>query len=227
MLIVRGLIRCLFQIAFFAAVLLIPAGTWDWPRAIQFLMAYGVVLAAATVWLAIVAPASLEARLEPPLSQSQATGDKLATAILVTALLAWFVFIPIDVFHLHLLPAPPFAGSGFGAALFFGGFGVVVAALYRKSFATPVVRDQTDRGHRLVDAGLYARVRHPFYTGLGLFMIGLALWLESYAAVLALLLVFLALLPRITVEEATLQKTLPGYTEYMERVKYRLLPGIW
>ncbi len=227
MLIVRGLIRSLLQIAFFAAALLIPAGTWSWPRAIQFLVAYGIVLALATVWLAIVAPASLEARLEPPLSQNQAAGDKLATAMLLFALIAWFVFIPIDVFHLHVLPAPPLAVSILGAALFFAGFGIVLAALYQNSFAIPVVRHQTDRGHRLVDAGLYARVRHPFYTGLGLFMIGLALWLESYAAVLAMVLVFLALLPRITIEEATLRKSLPGYAEYMERVRYRLLPGIW
>lgn len=227
MLIVRGLIGGAFQIALFAAALLIPAGTWNWPRAIQFLVAYGIVLSAATVWLAIVAPASLEARLEPPVNEGQAAGDKLATAILIVALIAWITFIPLDVFRFHLLPAPALGVSAFGAALFFFGFGIVISALYQNSFATPVVRDQTARGHTLVDTGPYARVRHPFYTGLGLFMIGLALWLQSYAAVLAVLLVFLALLPRITVEEATLQNTLPGYTEYMERVRYRLLPGIW
>jgi protein-S-isoprenylcysteine O-methyltransferase Ste14 len=70
-------------------------------------------------------------------------------------------------------------------------------------------------------------VRHPFYVGLLLFLIGLALWLESYASVLAVSVVFAALVARIHAEEKTLQETLPGYPEYMSKVRYRLVPGIW
>ena len=56
---------------------------------------------------------------------------------------------------------------------------------------------------------------------------GLALWLESYASVLALLLPFMFLIARIKVEERTLCGTLPGYADYMERVPYRLVPFVW
>ena len=227
MLILRGLLGGAFQLLLFGSLLLIPAGTWNWPRAIQFLVAYGIVLSGAIVWLAAVAPSSLEARLEPAISKKQPVADRIATGIIAVAFAGWFIFIPIDVFRLKLLPPPSLGVSVFGAAVSLAGFAILLTALYQNAFATPVVRDQSERGHTLVDTGLYARVRHPFYTGLLLWLAGLALWLESYAALIALPVVLASLLVRIRVEERTLRDTLPGYAEYMGRVRYRLVPGVW
>jgi len=227
MLVVRGLLGGLFQLALFASLLLIPAGTVNWPRAIQFLLAYGIVLFASTIWLGIVAPSSLEARLEPAISKKQPIADRVATAFIGVAVAGWMIFIPTDVFRLQLLPAPSFAVSACGAAVCAAGFAIVLTALYQNAFATPVVRDQSERGHTLVDTGLYARVRHPFYTGFLLMLLGLALWLESYAAAIALPVVLASLLVRIHIEEKTLRETLPGYIEYMSKVPHRLIPGAW
>jgi protein-S-isoprenylcysteine O-methyltransferase Ste14 len=227
MLIVRGLVGGAFQLALFAALLLVPAGTWDWPRAIQFLAAYGVALFGSIVWLGIAAPSSLEARLEPAINKKQPVADRWATALIGVAIGAWMVFIPIDVFRLELLPAPSVAVSRLGAVTGFAGFALLLLALYQNAFATPVVRDQSERGQTLVDAGLYGRVRHPFYTGFLMALFGLALWLCSYAAVIALPVVLASLVVRIHVEERHLRDNLPGYAEYMSRVRYRLVPGVW
>lgn len=227
MLVVRGLIGSLFQVAMLACLLLIPAGTWSWPRAIQFLVTYGAVLFVSTIWLAIVAPSSLEARLEPAINRKQPVADRIATAFIGLAVGAWFVFIPIDVFRLHLLPAPSFEVSLLGAVIGYSGFAFILTALYQNAFATPVVRDQSERGHMLVDTGLYGRIRHPFYTGFLVALFGLALWLESYAAAIALPVVLASLVARMSVEEKHLCETLPGYAEYMERVRHRLIPGVW
>ena len=78
-----------------------------------------------------------------------------------------------------------------------------------------------------MDRGLYAKVRHPFYTGFLVALLGLALWLQSYAAVVGLVVVFASLVIRIRVEEQHLRETLPGYAEYMHRVQHRLVPGVW
>ena len=59
------------------------------------------------------------------------------------------------------------------------------------------------------------------------FFIGLALWLESYAGVIALLLPCLILVARIKVEEKTLCETLPGYSDYRRRVRHRMVPFVW
>lgn len=227
LLIARGIVSGLFQVLLLGALLLIPAGTLDWPRAIVFLAVYAVILLATIVWLSAAAPSSLEARLEPAISRKQAAGDRLATALIGLAVGAWMIFIPLDVFRWHLLPPPDVWVSRAGAALAVAGYAVIIAALYQNAFATPVVRDQSERGHTLVDTGLYSRVRHPFYTGFLIALLGLALWLESYAAALALPVVVLSLLVRIRVEEAHLKETLPGYSDYVARVRYRLIPGIW
>jgi protein-S-isoprenylcysteine O-methyltransferase Ste14 len=227
MLVVRGLIGGLLQLVVIGALLLIPAGTWDWPRAIQFLVVYGLVNSVSIVALARLAPGSLEARLTAPSAKSQPRADRIVTLFLMASILAWFALIPIDVFRLQLLPPPPMGVSVLGTVLSLAGYVVIWTTLFQNAFAAPIVKDQSERGQVLIDTGLYSRVRHPFYFGFLLFLIGLALWLESYASILFLLLPILLLLGRIKIEETTLCDTLPGYADYTTRVRYRLVPFVW
>jgi protein-S-isoprenylcysteine O-methyltransferase Ste14 len=227
MLVLRGLIGGLFQVVLFAALLLVPAGTWHWPRAIHFLIVYGIVNSVSIVALARLAPASLEARLTAPSAKSQPMADRVVTVFIIVSLLAWLAFIPIDVFRLRLLPLPPVEVSVIGVVLSLAGYVVIWTTLFQNAFAAPIVKDQSERGQVLIDTGLYGRVRHPFYLGILLFFLGLALWLESYASVLTLLLPFVFLVARIIVEEKTLRETLPGYADYTRRVRYRLVPFVW
>ncbi len=227
MFLIKGLIGAILQIAFFGALLLIPAGTWQWTEANQFLYCYGFLTLVSTVFLAIKAPRSLEARMEMPMNESQPLSDRIATTFLLVFLVGWFVFIPIDIFHLKLLAPPQHSISILGGAASLLGYGIMITALYQNEFATPVVRDQSDRGHELRDTGLYGLVRHPFYTGFILFCLGMALWLQSYAALIAGLLPITALIGRIYAEEKILQETLPGYREYMSRTRYRIIPFVW
>ena len=227
MFLIKGLIGATLQIAFFGALLLIPAGTWQWTEANQFLYCYGFLTLVSTVFLAIKAPRSLEARMEMPMNESQPLSDRIATTFLLVFLVGWFVFIPIDIFHLKLLAPPQYSISILGGAASLLGYGIMITALYQNEFATTVVRDQSDRGHELRDTGLYGLVRHPFYTGFILFCLGMALWLQSYAALIAGLLPITALIGRIYAEERILQETLPGYREYMSRTSYRIIPFVW
>lgn len=232
MLIARGLIGGAVQVALFGALLLIPAGlvpggTWTWDRALMFLGAYGATMVVSVVTLGLAAPASLEARLQRPTSKDQPTADRWVTAILILAFFVWFVFMPIDVFYLKLFPAPGPTVSAFGGALAFAGYALVMATIYQNAFAKPIVEDQTAQGQTLVDTGLYSLVRHPMYTGMVPFFAGIALWLESFAGLVAVSTLVLILIARITVEEQTLNVTLPGYPEYTQRVRYRLVPFVW
>ncbi|MHC4505692.1 MAG: hypothetical protein ACYTFI_20495, partial [Planctomycetota bacterium] len=111
MLLLKGLIGGLFQLTLFGALLIVPAGlvpggTWYWERALVFLGVYGVILETCIVTLAVVAPASLEARLKAPVSKKQPVADRVVTAILILTGIAWFVAIPVDVFYWKLLPSP-------------------------------------------------------------------------------------------------------------------------
>ncbi len=227
MLLLKGLLGSLAQLSFFAALLLLPAGTWEWPRAIQFLVVYGILLLFSTLALAIYAPASLDARLQRPVDKTQPRDDRIISFLLFIAMTVWFILIPVDVFYLKWFPMPGLLLSVIGAGVFLAGYTIILTAVFQNEFAAPIVKDQHDRGHRLVDTGLYGHIRHPLYSGFLLLMTGLGLWLESYLSVLLIPVIFLILVGRIHIEEKTLRETLPGYIEYMERVRYRICPLLW
>jgi protein-S-isoprenylcysteine O-methyltransferase Ste14 len=87
---------------------------------------------------------------------------------------------------------------------------------------------QADAGHVLADEGVYRLVRHPMYLGFLLFSVGSTLWLGSYISALAsTILITLAVIYRVHIEEAFLVENLPGYDDYMVRVKTRFLPLIY
>ena len=107
------------------------------------------------------------------------------------------------------------------------GLGIALMTHYQNAFVAPIVKDQFERGQVLVDTGLYGRIRHPMYSGMLLWIFGLALWLESTAGALAVLAFFPCFFARIRIEERTLRETLKGYADYMTRVPYRLVPFVW
>ena len=227
MLIIRGILRVLIQVVFFSAVLFLPIGTWDWPRAVQFLAVFGGLSLISTVSLARLAPASLAARVERGAAKNQPRADRVVTWFLVLFHMGWFILIANDVFRWQLLPKPSVGLAIMGAVLCLTGYGIMLTAVWQNAFAAPVVGDQTERNQFLVDTGVYGRVRHPLYLGHLLFLLGLPLWLESYLGLLMVPVVFAPIVARILVEERTLIETLPGYVGYRERVPYRLLPLLW
>jgi protein-S-isoprenylcysteine O-methyltransferase Ste14 len=104
---------------------------------------------------------------------------------------------------------------------------LVLRALETNAFAVRVVRHQPERGHRVVDAGVYRVVRHPMYAGLCGVMIGVPLWLGSTLGLLCASVPIAMLALRILVEERLLNGSVPGYDAYTQRVRKRLVPGVW
>ena len=80
---------------------------------------------------------------------------------------------------------------------------------------------------RLVTTGPYALVRHPMYLAMILMMTATPLALGSYWAMLPSIFFILLLAARAKNEEELLQKELKGYSEYMQKTRYRLFPGVW
>jgi protein-S-isoprenylcysteine O-methyltransferase Ste14 len=110
--------------------------------------------------------------------------------------------------------------GGLGAALF-------VWAAASNKFFSQVVRIQDERGHAVAQGGPYRWIRHPGYAGSILMEIGAPLILGSWWALVPSSLLVLLMVVRTVLEERTLRSGLPGYAEYAQRVKYRLVPGIW
>ena len=94
-------------------------------------------------------------------------------------------------------------------------------------YLSDVVRIQEERGHEVCMTGPYRYVRHPMYVGVIIFVLCLPLALGSFFALFLSAAILFVFLIRTSLEDKTLQKELPGYKEYTEQVRYRLIPGIW
>ncbi len=100
-------------------------------------------------------------------------------------------------------------------------------AMIENPYFEPTVRIQDDRGHHVVTTGPYALIRHPGYLSGMLWVASIPPILGSLYAFLPVVLYVVLMGLRTYLEDRTLQKELPGYAEYAERVRYRLFPGIW
>jgi protein-S-isoprenylcysteine O-methyltransferase Ste14 len=98
-------------------------------------------------------------------------------------------------------------------------------AMLQNAFASKLL--DINKGQELVDTGLYARVRHPLYSGSGLMILALPVALGSWWGVIPAVIGFLSLVLRIKFEEEMLIKGMDGYPDYQTRVKYKLIPGIY
>jgi len=88
-------------------------------------------------------------------------------------------------------------------------------------------RIQEDRGQVVVAEGLYATVRHPMYLGIAIGFAGIPLALGSWWALIPGLMIVGLFVYRTAREDRMLRQELPGYAGYAEKVRHRLLPGIW
>jgi len=95
------------------------------------------------------------------------------------------------------------------------------------TFLAPVVKLQHDRGQRVVSTGPYAIVRHPMYAIAVPYFISMALLLGSWYGVGVSLFLDAALVLRTIGEDRLLQSSLDGYSDYAQRVRYRLIPHVW
>ena len=84
-----------------------------------------------------------------------------------------------------------------------------------------------EENQKLIDTGLYSVVRHPMYTSSVLMFLSMPIILGSWISFLLFLHYPIIIIVRIVNEEKLLEKELEGYTEYKQKVKYRLIPFIW
>jgi protein-S-isoprenylcysteine O-methyltransferase Ste14 len=216
-----------FNVAFYALLLFVPAGTLHWWRAWVFL-AVTVAMMAVAIFSILPDNADLfSQRAKGIIQKGQPLWDKVLVILLVVSYVGQILFVPLDVFRFHLMPKPGGLVSFLGFALYVAGWWIMTLAMKVNPFAVPVVKLQEERHQRVIDTGVYAMVRHPMYAGFAPFAIGPALWLESSAAALLAIVPIVLLGVRSVFEERFLERELKGYQAYMEKVRYRLIPSVW
>ena len=225
-LITRLIVQTSAWLGFMGLLLLGAAGTWRWPQAWALLGIFAIGSVVFGAWLLRRDPALLAARLGPLVQAGQPLWDRIFLLSFGLIWCGWLVLMALDAQRWHTSNMPP----GFnlvGGALVVAGFLATLLVLRENSFAAPVIRVQAEREQCVIDTGPYALVRHPMYAAGLLHLVGIPLLLGSWCGLLIVPVMVLAMIPRAVLEERLLARDLPGYANYMTRVRYRLIPGVW
>lgn len=114
---------------------------------------------------------------------------------------------------------------GIAAVLQLAAYGLYGEVMRENAYLSRTVEVQENQ--KVVDTGLYGIVRHPMYTATIILFLAMPLVLGSWVSFLVMLLYPIIIVFRIRNEEKVLEQGLKGYTEYKQRVKYRLIPFVW
>jgi protein-S-isoprenylcysteine O-methyltransferase Ste14 len=154
------------------------------------------------------------------------TWDMLILSIIGLTTIAKYVLAGLDLRFGWTAPMPAaFQIAALVIAVL--GYGLLTWSMAANAFFSTVVRIQEDRGHAVATSGPYRYMRHPGYSGSIAFELATPIMLGSLWALIPGALAALLTGVRTALEDRTLHDELDGYQDYAERVRYRLLPGIW
>lgn len=220
----KVILRFMLFPLFLGALLFIPANTVDWSAAwiyIIIYMCFGIMLVS---WLRRNNPELLKERMTF-LKKTAHRWDKiivLGSTVLFVALYA----IPGFDFRYQWSQMPIiFSITGFIGI--FCSFVLIFLVMRENTYLSRVVEIQKERGHTVITTGPYRFVRHPMYVGVIVMFFCTSLVLGSFYGLIPALLLAIIVGIRTHFEDKMLHEELPGYREYVEKTRYRILPGIW
>jgi protein-S-isoprenylcysteine O-methyltransferase Ste14 len=218
-------VKGLFTVILVLILFFLPAGTLDWPEAWIVILLYFLTLTLLVRWLKRKDPELLRERRTARKKKNVKGWDKVIM-LLYSLLLVMLVVLGLDAGRFGWSRVP-FWWKGIGFFCFFVATAIVTWTMKENTYLSEMVRIQEERGQRVCTGGPYRYLRHPMYLGVIIMVSGFPLALGSWYALIPALLVVILFIIRTALEDRTLQKELTGYREYAQRVRYRLIPGIW
>jgi len=221
----RLIISTVSSLLIFVLCLFVPAGTLEWFRGWLFCFLMVAASVVVMLYLGRVNPDVIAGRVNR--HERPRRWDLLLGLLgFLPTMLAILIVAALDDRRYHWFPVR-WCVCVLGYALVTTGMVGLTWAVSVNKFFEPSVRIQTDRGHKVIDIGPYAIIRHPGYAFGFLLFVGIPVALGSLWALIPAILLCPLLVMRTVWEDQTLQAELPGYKEYTQRVKYRLIPGVW
>ena len=207
----------------FVALIFWPAGTFDYWQGWLFLGIFAASTVGFTVYLAIYDRPLLERRLKAGPQHEREWSQKIIVSLVLFAFCT-LVVLPVLDYRNAWSPVARWV-SILGDVMILLSFLFIFWVTRVNSFAASNIRVEKDQ--IVIDTGPYAHVRHPMYAAAIWLFVGMPLALGSWWS-LALIVPFMPVLVwRLLDEEKILQRDLAGYTEYMRRVRFRLIPFVW
>jgi len=222
----KVLLTLVVEALIFSGLLFGAAGTIVWPAGWVFLILFFVGVLWVTFLLVRLDPALLAERMKSPVQKDQPVWDKVFLLAMIVAWCGWLVFMGLDAARFCWSVMPVWLQFA-GGALMVWSFRMMISVFRENTFASAVVRIQTERGHRVISTGPYAKVRHPLYAAVLIYLPATALLLGSWYGLAASFALAAGIIFRTAMEDRELLRALEGYTEYAAQVRYRLIPFVW
>jgi protein-S-isoprenylcysteine O-methyltransferase Ste14 len=223
--VVSWIVKALVGLVFFAALLLLAAGRWDWVWAWVFTGLFAVASIVHVLILIPTNPELLAQRSRGIREEGGKSWDKIITSFAAGLLpMTSWVISGLDV-RFGWSPSMPLAlhlGGVIGFAL---GWALVLWATASNAFFSTTVRIHS--GHSVQTGGPYQFIRHPGYVGAIVYQLATPFLLGSWWALIPMILSVPLYVLRTVLEDKMLQEELGGYQDYARQVRYRLLPGVW
>jgi protein-S-isoprenylcysteine O-methyltransferase Ste14 len=220
---VQATASSVFGLIVLSALVFLPAGTLNYWQAWVFIATFMVVTIFPSIYIARTNPAALQRRMHGGPRAEARTIQKILITGAWLGLLALLVISAYD--HRMGWSSVPAWMCLLGDVLLAAGLGIAMLVVIQNGYAAATVTVET--GQTVVSGGVYTFVRHPMYVGNVIMMVGVPLALGSYWGLVFVVPGVVALVFRILDEEKLLTHELAGYREYMQRVRYRLVPHVW
>ena len=197
-----------------------PAGTIHYTSGWRLLILLFVPMLAAGFVMYFKNPDFLKKRLDAKEKQKAQKGVLAFSGLMFSAA---FVIAGLD-FRFGWLELPGWVTIT-ASVLFLISYGLYAEVMRENAYLSRTIK--VEAGQTVVDTGLYGIVRHPMYAVTILLFLMIPLILGSWYALIAFAFYPAIIIVRLKNEEELLTRELPGYAEYKQKVKYRILPFIW
>lgn len=216
----KVLFRILIAYTFIGLLIFLPAGTFQFFNGWLFIAGLFVPMVFTFIYLMIKDPDLLEKRIQMKEKEKE---QKIYVRLSMLLMVAAYIVPGLD-YRLNWSQVP-FWLVMLALIIMLGSYIMFIAVMLQNRYASRIIEIQNEQ--KLIDTGLYSVVRHPMYFAATILYLATAIVLGSYYALIPMALLPILLAFRIINEEKVLLAGLPGYDEYIKKVKYRMIPYVW
>jgi len=224
--IIRIVVMLLLVLVVIPLLPILISGRWNWWEAWVMLAVFVLSFILSRALAVRKSPDILKERANYNQHENTQPWDKWLSPLVAFGSVFILLVAGLDALY-HWSAGFPLAVEIAGLVLIAGGYILGSYAFIENAYFSGTVRIQDERGHRVVSSGPYGWMRHPGYLGSLVASLGMPLLLDSIWAFIPVVIFGAFFIIRTRLEDNFLQENLPGYREYAQKVRYRLLPGIW
>lgn len=223
----KKVVITLLFLLIFPALILILSGDYTWPEGWIFSVWLLILCFSVILYLERKDPTLLAERYRKTGTGEERGWDRVIIYGLLIGFILWIVIMPLDAKWFGWSPPALLWEKVVGGAGLVASFLLFFRSYMDNTFLSPFIRVRPERGQRVVSTGVYRIIRHPMYLGAILMFFSAPLLLGSLGGIIVGCALTILLMARIMAEESVLARELGGYNEYLQKVRYRLIPGIW